>query len=138
MDAFRFQSITTEELLELVRTELPGALEAVNAPRWIDGEGVPGRRPGGPEQPARAGGAAQGAGPAAGGAATGRPWEWQVYLNQLPRPAPPELMTTLEERFHLTEAPNPEVLVAWLTWRFAAATRRRCAGPRRCSARSAG
>ena len=71
MDAFRFQSITTEELLELVRTELPGALEAVNAPRWIDGEGVP---PGAPaarssrlEQVERL----RSPGPAAGRPATG-------------------------------------------------------------------
>ena len=43
------------------------------------------------------------------------PWEWQVYLNRLPRPAPAELVTSLDEQFRLTEAPNPEVLVAWLT-----------------------
>ena len=114
MEAFRFRSVTTEELLELIRTELPGALEAVDAPRWIDGEGVP---PGAPvarssrlEQvealkaqlpPASAKGWS--------------PWEWQVYLNHLPRPSPAELMTALDERFHLTRAPNPEVLVAWLT-----------------------
>ncbi len=114
MEAFRFQSITTEELLELVRTELPGALEAVNAPRWIDGEGVP---PGAPV--ARSSRLEQVEAlkvqmPPAG-AEDWSPWEWQVYLNQLPRPSPAELMTALDERFHLTEAPNPEVLVAWLT-----------------------
>ncbi len=69
---------------------------------------------------------------------TGRPWEWQVYLNQLPRPSPPELMTTLEERFHLTEAPIRRCWWRGSRWRFAVVTRRRCAGPRRCSARSAG
>ena len=114
MDAFRFQSITTEELLELVRTELPGALEAVNAPRWIDGEGVP---PGAPaarssrlEQVERLRTQLP---PAA--ASEWSPWEWQVYLNHLPRPSSPELMAALDERFHLTGAANPEVLVAWLT-----------------------
>jgi leukotriene-A4 hydrolase len=113
MDAFRFQSISTEELLELIRTELPGALEAVNAPRWIDGEGVP---PGAPaarssrlEQVERL--RAQAPPPEAN---DWSPWEWQVYLNHLPRPSPPELITALEERFRLTEAANPEVLVAWL------------------------
>ena len=114
MEAFRFQSVTTEELLELVRTELPGALEAVDAPRWIDGEGVP---PGAPvarssrlEQLEAL--RTQVPPPAARGWS---PWEWQVYLNHLPRPAPAELVTSLDERFHLTQAPNPEVLVAWLT-----------------------
>ena len=38
-----------------------------------------------------------------------------MYLNHLPRPSPPELTTALDQRFQLTEAPNPEVLVAWLT-----------------------
>jgi leukotriene-A4 hydrolase len=114
MEAFRFQSVTTEELLELVRTELPGALETVNAPRWIDGEGVP---PGAPvarssrleqvevlrtELPSP-------------GAKEWSPWEWQVYLNHLPRPAPADLLAALDSRFQLTEAANPEVLVAWLT-----------------------
>ncbi|MGZ6164350.1 MAG: M1 family metallopeptidase, partial [Myxococcaceae bacterium] len=114
MDAFRFQSITTEELLELVRAELPGALEAVNAPRWIDGEGVP---PGAPaarssrlEQVERLRTQLP---PAT--ASNWSPWEWQVYLNHLPRPSSPELMGALDERFHLTGAANPEVLVAWLT-----------------------
>ncbi|MGZ6078930.1 MAG: M1 family metallopeptidase, partial [Myxococcaceae bacterium] len=114
MDAFRFQSITTEELLELVRAELPGALEAVNAPRWIDGEGVP---PGAPaarssrlEQVERLRTQLP---PAT--ASDWSPWEWQVYLNHLPRPSSPELMVALDERFQLTGAANPEVLVAWLT-----------------------
>ena len=114
MEVFRFQSVTTEELLELVRTELPGALEAVSAPVWIDGEGVPAGAPVarssrleqvqelGSELPSPA-------------AKEWSPWEWQVYLNHLPRPSPPELTTALDQRFQLTEAPNPEVLVAWLT-----------------------
>jgi aminopeptidase N len=114
MEAFRFQSVTTEELLGLVRTELPGALEAVNAPRWIDGEGVPAGAPvARSSRLERVEGLKTQVPPPE--ASDWSPWEWQVYLNQLPRPAPPELMTTLEERFHLTGAPNPEVLVAWLT-----------------------
>jgi len=114
MDTFRFKSVTTEELLDLVRTELPGALETVNAPRWIDGEGVPVGAPVARSirlerveelktqlPPAEA--------------SQWSPWEWQVYLNRLPRPSAPEVMTGLDERFHLTDAANPEVLVAWLT-----------------------
>ena len=114
MDAFRFRSITTEELLEAVRAELPGALEAVDAPRWIDGEGVPSGAP-----VARSSRLeeveALGTGLPPAAAREWSPWEWQVYLNRLPRPAPAELVTALDEQFHLTDAPNPEVLVAWLT-----------------------
>ncbi|HEY3586412.1 MAG TPA: M1 family metallopeptidase [Myxococcaceae bacterium] len=114
MDTFRFQSVTTEELLQLIRTELPGALEAVNAPKWIDGEGVPAGAP-----VARSSRLEQvevlGADLPPAAAKEWSPWEWQVYLNHLPRPSPPDRMAALDAQFHLTEAANPEVLVAWLT-----------------------
>jgi aminopeptidase N len=115
MDRFRFQSLTTEQLLDFVRVELPGALSAIGAPRWVDGEGIP---PGAPQARSdrldriEALGAVA---PSAQEAAGWSPWEWQVYLNRLPRPSPPELLEALEARFHLTEARNPEVLVSWLT-----------------------
>jgi len=114
MEAFRFQSVTTEELLELIRTELPGALEAVNAPKWIDGEGVPAGAPVARSSRLEAVEALKTELPPPA-AKEWSPWEWQVYLNHLPRPSPPELLTALDQRFRLTEAPNPEVLVAWLT-----------------------
>ena len=114
MDTFRFQSVTTEELLELIRTELPGALEAVNAPKWIDGEGVPAGAPVARSSRLEAVEALKTELPPPA-AKEWSPWEWQVYLNHLPRPSPPELLTALDQRFRLTEAPNPEVLVAWLT-----------------------
>jgi len=115
MDAFRFLSITTEELLELVRTELPGALETVNAPRWIDGEGVPAGAPVARSSRLEQVEALKAQLPRPAVARGWSAWEWQVYLNHLPRPSPPELVSALDEQFHLTEAPNPEVLVAWLT-----------------------
>jgi hypothetical protein len=114
MDAFRFRSVTTEELLELIRTELPGALETVNAPKWIDGEGVPAGAPVARSSRLERVEAIGAQAPPAT-AKDWSPWEWQVYLNHLPRPSPLELMTTLDEHFHLTRAANPEVLVAWLT-----------------------
>lgn len=114
MEAFRFQSVTTEELLALVRTELPGALEAVDAPRWVDGEGVPPGAPVARSSRLERVEALKAQVPPPG-AKDWSPWEWQVYLNHLTRPSPAELMTELEERFHLTRAANPEVLVAWLT-----------------------
>jgi leukotriene-A4 hydrolase len=115
MERFRFQSLTTEELLNFVRAELPGALEAIDAPRWVDGEGVP---PGAP--PARSARLARiealgTALPKPVEAAKWSPWEWQVYLNRLPRPSPGALLEKLDRDFHLTEARNPEVLVSWLT-----------------------
>jgi leukotriene-A4 hydrolase len=115
MERFRFQSLTTEQLLDFIRAELPGALEAIDASRWVDGEGVP---PGAPQtRSARldrieALGAAV---PSVEEAARWSPWEWQVYLNRLPRPSREPLLEALDREFHLTEARNPEVLVSWLT-----------------------
>jgi len=115
MDRFRFQSLTTEELLDFMRRELPGALEAIDAPQWIDGEGVPASAPvARSERLARV----QALGtetPAAEVAARWTPWEWTVYLNRLPRPSPPPVLEALDRSFGLTAARNPEVLVAWLT-----------------------
>src|SRR5262249_35961046 len=114
MEAFRFQSVTTEELLEFIRAELPGALEAVNAPSRIDGAGGPAEaRVAGSSRLEQVERLATELPPPA--AREWSPWEWQVYLNHLPRPAPMELLAALDQRFQLTEAPNPEVLVAWLT-----------------------
>jgi hypothetical protein len=41
------------------------------------------------------------------------PAEWQLYLDAAPRPF--AQCAALDERFALTKASNPEVLVAWLT-----------------------
>jgi leukotriene-A4 hydrolase len=115
MERFRFQSLTTEQLLDFVRAELPGALERIDAPSWVDGEGVPA---GAPQVRSARLDRIEGLGAAAPDvveAAKWSPWEWQVYLNRLPRPSPGALLETLDREFHLTEARNPEVLVSWLT-----------------------
>jgi len=115
MDRFRFQSITTEELLDFIRQELPGALEAVDAPAWIDGEGIPASAPVARSERLARVQALGTAAPPAEVAARWTPWEWTVYLNRLPRPAPGALLEALDSGFGLTTARNPEVLVAWLT-----------------------
>ena len=114
MDRFRFQSLTTEELLDFIRKELPGALEAVDAPQWIDGEGVPASAPVARSERLARVQALGTAAPEAEDVARWTPWEWTVYLNRLPRPSPPLLLESLDRSFRLTAAKNPEVLVAWL------------------------
>jgi leukotriene-A4 hydrolase len=114
ISAFRFQSITTEDFTAHISRRLPGALEAVDAARWLDGEGVPDDAPRASSQRLDAihglGGALPDAATAAGWSAT----EWQLYLESVPRPAPAEHLRTLDERFALSGSTNYEVLVAWL------------------------
>ncbi len=43
------------------------------------------------------------------------PAEWQLFLESFPRPATEATCAALDQRFGLTQAKNPEVLVAWLT-----------------------
>jgi len=112
--AFRFQSITTDDFTAHLAAALPGALEAVGAARWLDGEGVPDAAP----RPAsqrldaieRLGGALPDLATAAAWSAT----EWQLYLESVPTPASAEDCHTLDVRFELTRRTNYEVLVAWL------------------------
>jgi hypothetical protein len=112
--AFRFQSITTDDFLAHLGDALPGALEAVGAARWLDGEGVPDTAPHPASQRLdaieRLGGALPDLATAAAWSAT----EWQLYLESVPRPAPAEDCRALDARFGLTARTNYEVLVAWL------------------------
>jgi leukotriene-A4 hydrolase len=111
---FAFQSLTTQEFLDFLATELPEASSHLEVDAWVDGEDIPGSAP----LPAsdrlaalRALGTRLPAVPEARG---WRPLEWQVYLARLARPAPRETVEALDAAFHLTEARNPDVLVAWL------------------------
>ncbi|MBK6515437.1 MAG: hypothetical protein IPG04_15300 [Polyangiaceae bacterium] len=45
LESFRFGAVTTEEFLAFTEAELPGVLARVEAPLWIDGEGIPRTRP---------------------------------------------------------------------------------------------
>jgi hypothetical protein len=114
MDRFRFGVITTEAFLALVSEALPGALEAVDAPRWIDYPGLPeGATP--PRSARLERVLALGARlPDADAATAMTSTEWQLYLEALALPAPLELCRGLDARFELTAQGNYEVLVAWL------------------------
>jgi aminopeptidase N len=114
IDAFRFQAITTDDFLVHIERELPGVLAKVDAPRWIDGEGVPETAPRPRSARLDAITALTGALPDAALVKQWSPTEWQLYLESVPRPASEELCRTLDERFALTRSTNHEVLVAWL------------------------
>ena len=109
---YAFQSITTDEFLALVRSELPGALHAVEAWRYVDAPGLPDNAP-------RASSARLSAIEALGDGvpddevARGfSPAEWQIYLAALPRPY--ARTAELQQRFHLLEQGNLEIRAAFL------------------------
>jgi hypothetical protein len=114
LEAFRFGSVTTDDFTTHLESALPGLLEQVEAPRWIDRDGVPDTAPrprsGRLDAIERLGGAL----PDAETARRWSPHEWHLYLESVPRPATLELCGALDERFGLTASTNYEVLVAWL------------------------
>jgi aminopeptidase N len=114
MARFRFQSITTDEMLEFVRVELPGALERIDAPSWIDAPGLPKSAPIPRSSKLDAIVALGQQLPKAGQARAWSPAEWQVYLGQLKPPLSSEQLRELDEQFKLTASTNYEVLVGWL------------------------
>ena len=112
LTALRFHAITTDDFLAHFEAALPGVLARVDAPHWLDGEGVPATAPK-PVSDRLA--AIQKIGAAVPSDTTGwTPTEWQLYLESVPRPASAELCRALEANFGLTRSTNYEVLVAWL------------------------
>ena len=112
LDTFRFGAVTTDGFLAFTERALPGILARVDAPRWIDGEGLP------PDAPtARAARldaviAMGDALPPAGTALSAT--EWNLWLERLPRPQAADYCAALDERFGFTRSGNMEVKVAWL------------------------
>jgi leukotriene-A4 hydrolase len=118
---FAFQSLTTQEFLDFLRTGLPEAWAKVDVPAWVDGEGIPLDAPvpaSGQLAELRTLGTQL---PPLAAARGWRPLEWQVYLGRLARPTPRALVEALDAAFHLSEAKNPDVLVAWLVPALSAA-----------------
>ena len=118
--AFRFTSITSEEFLDFLEKELPGAAAAVQANAWLYETGMP---PNAPifqserldELTAAANAFACGQRPDPQKIRTWKPNELLIFLQHLPRELDPEALAWLERSFSLTRKGNYEILVEWLT-----------------------
>ena len=120
LDAFRFQSITTETFCAFLEAELPGALAQVDGPRWLHQPGIPDNEP--RFQSARrdavaalAAAWAAGARPDPEVARRWSPEEWLIYLQGLPATLAVADCEVLDRQFQLSGQGNAEILGAWLT-----------------------
>lgn len=116
---FSFTSITTEQFLEFLEAELPGAAEKVGARQWIYQAGLPANAP--RFTSARlenlqglAAGWAGGKRPEPASARAWSPEDWQIFLQALPRKMSEADCRWLDESFDLTNAGNAEILCNWL------------------------
>ncbi len=119
IDHFKFTSITTEEFLEFLEQELPGIAAKVDAKKWIYQAGLPENAP--EFTSARlemlqnlARGWSDGLRPDPTEAAGWSAEDWQIFLQELPRKLPLDDCRWLDEKFHLTEQGNAEILSNWL------------------------
>ena len=111
---WRFGSITCDQFLETLEELLPGAAKRVGADEWIYKPGIPANAPHPRSSKLDALSKLGAHAPSDEMAGTWTANEWALYLGGLPLPAPMDLCTNLEERFHLTSSHNHEILVAWL------------------------
>lgn len=114
MRAFRFRSLTTEEWLEFLERELPGAAERAGASAYLHAPGLPASAPVPHSARLERVLALPPGVPELGEGARLTPVEWRLYLDHMPRPSPPEACAELEARFALSHSRNAEVLSGWL------------------------
>ncbi len=110
----RFGAVTTEDFTRHVEAVAPGALEAIDATAWIDGEGIPPNAP--PARSTRLDAVLKLAGSVPEVEVT-QGWnvtEWQLFLDATPRPAAPDELASLDRRFSLSTSANAELLSSWL------------------------
>jgi len=120
MARFRFTSITTEEFLAYLETELPGLASRVGASEWLYEPGLPENAP--VFRSARkealvalAAGFPRRERPGPETIAGWSPAEMLVYLQNLPREIEREGCAWLDAALGLTGRGNHEILVEWLT-----------------------
>jgi aminopeptidase N len=118
---FRFQSITTDDFLRHLRSELPAATQKIDLAAWLDQPGLPDDAPIAHSERLDQVEALvatfqrDGRLLSATEAASFGPLEWQVYLAGLPRRLDGAVCTEIDRRFDLSSSKNAEIRTQWLT-----------------------
>lgn len=120
MKHFRFQSITSEELMAFLDSQIPGLSTKVNANEWLYETGMPANAPvfTSPKLDGLTELAAawpSGRRPTKEQIASWNPAELLIYLQQLPRPLDADSLRWLDDQLGLTARGNYEILVEWLS-----------------------
>jgi leukotriene A-4 hydrolase/aminopeptidase len=120
MHRFQFQSITSEEFLQFLDTQLPGTSERVQAQQWLYEPGMPAHAPVfTSEKLAELTALAQawtaGQRPTTAQLRQWGPREILVFLQHLPRQLDHAALAWLDTQLQLTHRGNYEILVEWLT-----------------------
>ncbi len=123
LDHFAFQSITTAQFLDYLRTTLlskdPQSEDRLHIHAWLYGPGLPENAPvvqsaALARAKADAEGFADGTAASALNASGWTTQEWQEFLANLPRPLPQDRMADLDRTYALSTRGNSEVLFQWL------------------------
>ncbi|CAA6654826.1 unnamed protein product [Spirodela intermedia] len=100
IENFKFQSVDTETFVDFLKENVPGIDQEIDLEVWIYGTGIP---PDAAEPM-----------PAEEEVAEWCGQEWELYLENLPKPLEPSLVAALDARFGLAESGDWEVKVAFL------------------------
>ncbi|KAK9169022.1 hypothetical protein Syun_001162 [Stephania yunnanensis] len=116
---FKFQSIDTETFLDFLKENVQGIEKEIDLDTWVNGTGIP---PDAYEPVSNiynkivslANDFKSGRMPSEDEVADWQGQEWELYLENLPKPSEAALVTALDERFRFAESKNYEVKVAFL------------------------
>ncbi|KAK9123776.1 hypothetical protein Sjap_013378 [Stephania japonica] len=116
---FKFQSIDTETFLNFLKENVPGIEKEIDLDTWVNGTGIP---PDAYEPVSNiynkivslANDFKSGKMPSEDEVADWRGQEWELYLENLPKPSEAAQVTALDERFRFADSKNYEVKVAFL------------------------
>jgi len=116
IETFAFKSITTEQFLDFLRTNLlnsvPGAEQKLQIDAWINGPGLPANAP-----VPRSQAFVQVEEQAKASSPQTRGWtthHWLHFLHSLPPNIGKERLAELDRQFNFTNSGNSEILAAWL------------------------
>src|SRR5690606_23785028 len=108
MRAYRFRALTTEEWLDFLERQLPGAAERAGAAAYLHSPGLPASAPVPRSERLERVLALPPGVPAAEHGARLTPLEWRLYLDHMPRPSPTAVCAELDARFALGKSHNAE------------------------------
>ncbi|XP_078430070.1 peptidase M1 family protein [Wolffia australiana] len=116
IEKFKFQSVDTETFVEFLKDNVPGIEKRVDIETWVHGTGIPAdaKEPESALYTKIVAMAERFNHPELAAVAEWQGQEWELYLENLPRPLQPSQVVDLDTCFGLAESKDWEVKVAFL------------------------